>query len=271
MEKHRAIPKGYMTVGELAKRVGVTVRTLQHYDKEGFFSPSAESEGGRRLYTQKDLVNLHQILCLKHLGFSLQDIKKRILPLDKPEDVAKLLTEQAAEIKMKIQNLKQSCEEIELLREEILQMQSVDFEKYAAIITNLRMKNRFYWLIKDFDEQMLSHTHQKFTKVSGDEFSQNFNILVDKTIHLHKNSVPHDSEVAQELAKEFWNLIMEFTNGDMSILSSLMKIGGTDAGGNKNHPNLSLFTSYIEKVLDVYFTKLGVDPLAVNILSEEKE
>ena len=39
MEKHRAIPKGYMTVGELAKKMGVTVRTLQHYDKEGFFSP----------------------------------------------------------------------------------------------------------------------------------------------------------------------------------------------------------------------------------------
>lgn len=39
MEKHRVIPKGYMTVGELAKKMGVTVRTLQHYDKEGFFLP----------------------------------------------------------------------------------------------------------------------------------------------------------------------------------------------------------------------------------------
>ena len=62
MSKNRAIPKGYMTVGELAKKMGTTVRTLQYYDKEGLLSPSSESEGGRRLYTDKDMVKLHQIL-----------------------------------------------------------------------------------------------------------------------------------------------------------------------------------------------------------------
>ena len=75
MAKYRAIPEGFMTVGELAKKMNVTVRTLQYYDKEGVLSPSAESEGGRRLYTDKDLVLLHQILSLKSLGFSLKDIK----------------------------------------------------------------------------------------------------------------------------------------------------------------------------------------------------
>ena len=58
MAKHRAISKDYMTVGEVAKKIGVTVRTLQYYDKEGLLSPSAESEGGRRLYTDKDLVTV---------------------------------------------------------------------------------------------------------------------------------------------------------------------------------------------------------------------
>ena len=66
MEKSKAIPQGYMTVGEVAKKMGVTVRTLQYYDREGLFSPSAESEGGRRLYTDKDVVKLHQILSLKY-------------------------------------------------------------------------------------------------------------------------------------------------------------------------------------------------------------
>ena len=64
MEKHKAIPHGYMTVGEVAKKMDVTVRTLQHYDREGLLSPSAISEGGRRLYTDKDIVKLHQILSL---------------------------------------------------------------------------------------------------------------------------------------------------------------------------------------------------------------
>ena len=58
MEKYRAIPQGYLTVGEVAKKMDVTVRTLQHYDKEGLLSPSAVSDGGRRLYTDKDIVKL---------------------------------------------------------------------------------------------------------------------------------------------------------------------------------------------------------------------
>lgn len=45
MNKHKAIPQGYMTVGEVAKKMNTTVRTLQHYDREGLLSPSSVSEG----------------------------------------------------------------------------------------------------------------------------------------------------------------------------------------------------------------------------------
>ena len=151
MEKYRAIPQGYLTVGEVAKKMDVTVRTLQHYDKEGLLSPSAVSDGGRRLYTDKDIVKLHQILSLKHLGFSLNDIRDRLIPLDDPADVAQILSEQAATIRNKIANLTESLSEIEALKTEVLEMQTVDFKKYADIIVNLEMKNDFYWLIKHFD------------------------------------------------------------------------------------------------------------------------
>ena len=42
--------KSYMSVGELAKKMHTTVRTLQYYDKEKLLCPSSQSEGGRRLY-----------------------------------------------------------------------------------------------------------------------------------------------------------------------------------------------------------------------------
>ncbi len=86
----------------------VTVRTLQHYDRKGLLSPSAISEGGRRLYTDKDIIKLHQILSLKHLGFSLDDIKNRLIPLDTPAEIADVLMEQAAVIKRKIESLSES-------------------------------------------------------------------------------------------------------------------------------------------------------------------
>ena len=97
MTKYRAIPEGVMTVGEVAKKMGVTVRTLQYYDKEGLLSPSAESEGGRRLYTDKDLVMLHQIISLKSLGFSLDDIKQRLISLETRAEVRRYYCQSADE------------------------------------------------------------------------------------------------------------------------------------------------------------------------------
>ena len=49
-----------MTVGEVAKKMNTTVQTLQYYDKKGVLLPSAQSEGGRRLYTDKDIIQLNQ-------------------------------------------------------------------------------------------------------------------------------------------------------------------------------------------------------------------
>ena len=80
------------------------------------------SEGGRRLYTDKDIVKLHQILSLKHLGFSLGDIKNRLIPLDTPAEIAAILAKQAASVKQKIDFLSESLRELEVLREEVLQM-----------------------------------------------------------------------------------------------------------------------------------------------------
>ena len=74
MAKYKAIPQGYMTVGEVAKKMGLTIRALQYYDREGLFSPSCISEGGRRLYSNKDIVKLHQILTLKSLPQFMQYI-----------------------------------------------------------------------------------------------------------------------------------------------------------------------------------------------------
>jgi DNA-binding transcriptional MerR regulator len=81
MKQNRAIPNGYMTVGELAKKMNTTVRTLQYYDREGLLSPSKQSGGGLRLYTNKDMVKLHQIQSMKYLGFSLEERTKRLSPL----------------------------------------------------------------------------------------------------------------------------------------------------------------------------------------------
>lgn len=62
-------------VGVVAKKTGLTVRTMHHYDQIGLLEPSSETEAGHRLYTDSDIVRLHQIILLKQLGFTLEEIK----------------------------------------------------------------------------------------------------------------------------------------------------------------------------------------------------
>ena len=232
MSKYRAIPNNFMTIGEVAKKMGVTVRTLQYYDKEGLLSPSTHSEGGRRLYSSKDLIMLHQVLSLKSLGFTLDDIKERLIKLETPKDVANALSEQANDIRNKIKNLQDSLKAIEQLKEEVLQMNTVNFKKYADIIVNLQMKNEFYPLIKRFDDNTLDYIRNKFDKESGLDFMARFNRLSDEIVRLHKEKVSPESEESQKIIGEYWGLIMEFTNGDMSMLPKLMEVGNIDMATN---------------------------------------
>lgn len=260
MEKHKAIPQGYMTVGEIAKRMDVTVRTLQHYDREGLLSPSAISEGGRRLYTHKDIVKLHQILSLKHLGFSLDDIKNRIIPLDTPQEIAEILAEQAAAVQKKINSLSESLRELEALRAEVLQMQSVDFKKYADIIVNLQIKNDYYWLIKHFDDQMLDHIRNHFDRDSGKAFMDTFLQLQDEAIRLHNAKIPADGDEGQRFAKTYWDMITEFTGGDMSMLPKLMELGQFEGTDPKWQEKQALANVYVGQALGAYFSRMGIDP-----------
>ena len=260
MAKYKVIPQGFMTVGEVAKKIGVTVRTLQYYDKEGLLSPSAESEGGRRLYTDKDLIILHQIISLKSLGFSLDDIKHRLISLETPSDVANALTEQADGIREKIEQLKASLTAIEQLKEEVLQMQTVNFKKYADIIVNLQMKNDSYYLIKRFDDNTLDYIRNRFDKESGLDFMDRFNRLSDEIIEFQKASVSPESEKCQRVVKEYWGLITEFTNGDMSMLPKLMEVGNIDTAANAWEERQKIVNDYLEPALQIYFSRLGENP-----------
>ena len=260
MDRHRAIPKGYMTVGEVAKKMGVTVRTLQYYDRVGLLAPSAESEGGRRLYSDRDLIQLHQILSMKYLGFSLDDIKNLLIPLDTPAAVAGALAEQAAAMREKIETLSQSLRTIEAFRAEVEQMQTVDFKKYADIVVNLQMKNDFYWMIKHFDDQTLDYLRGRFDRESGLAMMETFTRLQARAVQLQREGVPPESERGQDLAREYWQMVMDFTEGDMTMIPKLMEAERFAGPDGKWSGQQAAVHAFIEPALEAYFTRLGIDP-----------
>src|SRR5216683_6354922 len=96
---------------QFAERAGVTVRALHYYDRIGLLSPSARTEAGYRLYTDRDLIRLEQIVALKFIGFPLSQI--RDLLNRKDLDLSEMLRQQRQIIAEKRDHLDRAVGAIE--------------------------------------------------------------------------------------------------------------------------------------------------------------
>lgn len=67
-----------VTIGQFAKLVGSTVRTLRYYDKIGLLIPRKYNKNGRKIYTRLEWELFQQIMILKHFGLSLNEIKEQL-------------------------------------------------------------------------------------------------------------------------------------------------------------------------------------------------
>lgn len=66
-------PDGFHQIGTVAERVGLSLRTIRHYEEVGLVVPSGRSTGGFRLYSDADIERLMQVKVMKPLGFSLEE------------------------------------------------------------------------------------------------------------------------------------------------------------------------------------------------------
>lgn len=92
-----------MTVGRVAQRLGITRRTLHHYDEIGLVAPSVRSHAGYRLYTEGDLTRLQHVVVYRRLGFGLEEIADL---LDRPEGLVEHLRRQRASVMSRLDELR---------------------------------------------------------------------------------------------------------------------------------------------------------------------
>ncbi len=69
-----AMPEGLVQIGEVAERLGLSLRTIRHYEEVGLVVP-ARTQGGFRLYSEEDVQRLALIRRMKPLGFTLEEMR----------------------------------------------------------------------------------------------------------------------------------------------------------------------------------------------------
>ena len=104
------------SIGEVAKMLDISTRTLRFYDEKGLVKPAYTEENGYRFYEKEQIRQIELILFLKDLGFSLKQIKTLIQDERGSKSLELLLKQQYQENKQKINELTAKQKQIEHLQ-----------------------------------------------------------------------------------------------------------------------------------------------------------
>ena len=238
-----------MTVNEVSKLTGVSIRTLQYYDKIGLLHPAKYTEAGYRLYDDAALETLQQILLFRELEFPLKDIKEII---SRPDfDRSKALEQQIKLLTLKkehIENLIDLAKGIKLLGVRKLKFEAFDTSKideYAAQAKASWGKTPAY---KEFEEKSRGRTKEEDKKIYQgmiDIFGEFGQI---------RNTEP-SSKDAQALVKKLQDYITEHMyTCTKKILSSLGKMyaGGGDFTKNIDSYGGEGTAEFTSQAIEIY-------------------
>jgi DNA-binding transcriptional MerR regulator len=217
------MPEQHWKVGELAARTGLTVRTLHHYDAIGLLSPSGRTGSahgsGHRLYTAADVARLHQIVCLKQLGFSLEQVKEYMTRADyDPRAVVRL---HLAKVRQQAVELVELGNRLEALATVLDAADEVSADTFLETIEVMTMIEKYYTpeqLQQLGDRRAAGGPEMEATIQNAPQMWANLH--ADVKAAMDANLDPADP-ATKALAERWLALVMGFTGGDTGIFNSL--------------------------------------------------
>ena len=218
-----------MTVKEVSKLTGVSIRTLHYYDKIGLLHPSEVTDAGYRKYSESELARLQQILLFRELEFSLKDIRAI---LDSPGfDQKKALEQQIRLLNLK----KEHLDSLILLAREIKSTggRKMDFKAFdTAQIDEYAKKAKEEWgktaAYQEYEKKSNGRSAEENMEINKELMNifREFGQVMDRQ--------PGGSE-AQELVKKLQDYItVHFYHCTDEILTGLGKMYAEDADFSEN-------------------------------------
>ena len=238
-----------MTVHEVSRLAGVSIRTLQYYDKIGLLHPTGYTDAGYRLYDDTALERLQHILLFRELEFSLKDIR---MIINSPDfDRNKALEQQIELLMLKkehLENLMNFALGIKMLGVRHMDFKAFDrskLDEYSRQAKELYGNTPEY---KEMKEKMKNRTEEE-DHIMADRF-----MLFFKEAGEIKNTDPASPE-AQDLVKRIQDFITEnlYTCTD-KILSGLGKMY---SGGGEFTENIDAYggagtAEFVDQAIQIY-------------------
>ncbi|KAF0818154.1 Transcriptional regulator, MerR family [Bacillus sp. ZZV12-4809] len=217
-----------MKVKEVAELVGISVRTLHHYDEIGLLTPDETTEAGYRVYSDENLETLQQILFFKELGFPLKKIKEIIdsPSFDREEALImqhKMLLEKKRRLEKMIGTIEKT---IQHSKGEIQMSKQEKFEGFDFSHNPYEQEARERWGDKAVDEA--NEKAKNMTAFDQERFNDIYRSLA---------SIRHlspDSKDAQEGIKEWYQFLNKLGNYSLDAFKGLGQMYVDDERFTKN-------------------------------------
>lgn len=130
-----------LKIGELARRTGLTVRTLHHYDAIKLLCPSGRSPSGYRLYDRKDIERLHRIQALRRLDLPLADIAA--LLADEAADLRAVIDQQIAVLDRQVERATDLRRRLAALRGRIEEHEEPDLDDWLTTLALMNVYDKY--------------------------------------------------------------------------------------------------------------------------------
>jgi MerR family transcriptional regulator, thiopeptide resistance regulator len=208
-----------LKVGELAKRTGLTVRTLHHYDDIGLLKPSLHTESGHRLYTLRDLARLQQIVSLRQLGFALDQVREC---LERPDfSPLEVIVLHAARLREQVELQQRLCERLEAIAAHLRAAGNVSADDFLKTIEGMTMIESYY------TPEQMEYLKKRREQVSDERIQQvqkEWPELIAQVRAEMQTGTAATAPAVLELARRWTGLINEFTGGDQGIERSVGRL-----------------------------------------------
>ncbi|WP_120188723.1 MerR family transcriptional regulator [Ammoniphilus oxalaticus] len=204
-----------MKVKEVADLVGISVRTLHHYDEIGLLTPEKTTESGYRLYSDENIETLQQILFFKELDFPLKKIKEIInRPSFDRQDALQLHRKMLLEKRQRIDNMITTIDKtIRHAKGEIQMSNKEKFEGFDFSHNPYEQEARERW--GDEAVEKSNANRSKLSEAQQKEINENMNDIYRKLAEL-RNTSP-DSAEAQAGIKEWYDFLIQQTGHAYSL------------------------------------------------------
>ena len=219
-----------MTVNEVSKLTGVSIRTLQYYDKIGLLKPAEYTQAGYRLYEDTALEKLQQILLFKELEFSLKEIKEIISRKD--FDRNKALKQQIELLMLKkehLENLINFARGIQFIGVKTMDFSAFDTKKIDEYSKRAKEQWGNSEAYREFEEKSKDRT-----KEDEQDIMKEFMKIFAEFGEL-KSMQPDAKEVQEQVCKLKDYITKHFYNCTDDIL---MCLGKMYAGGGEFTQNI---------------------------------